>query len=293
MKRLERDARGASVALELGQQRAQRVAAVQLVGAVGADDEHALVRAGCGRGRRGGRASSGRPSAGPRARAAPAAHGRGRRAATSSASNSRAWSTPGAAAGRRRAGQQRRDARRAPESSARRRPSGRAGAGRTRAARTAARLAEVDAVAGEHQRVPLARDALELGEQARLADARLAGHERDDGCSCGVSERRFQRGELGRAADEAGLETLLATIGVSLAPALTGAELPQPLELLPVARDAPLAVGGQREPRVRLLARRSASRSSPARRPRAWPGGSRGCPWSARSCAGGTGSPRR
>src|SRR3954449_13402323 len=51
-----------------------------------------------------------------------------------------------------------------------------------------------------------------------------------------------------------GLETLLATIAVSLAPALSGAELPQPLELLPVPRDAPLAVGGQLDPRVGLLA---------------------------------------
>ena len=40
---LQLDAAGAGVALELGQQRAQRVAAVQLVGAVGGDDEHALA----------------------------------------------------------------------------------------------------------------------------------------------------------------------------------------------------------------------------------------------------------
>ena len=45
-----RRARGA--ALELGQQRAQRVAAVQLVGAVGGDDAARARRAGCGRGRR-------------------------------------------------------------------------------------------------------------------------------------------------------------------------------------------------------------------------------------------------
>ena len=41
--RVQLDAAGAGVALELGQQRAQRVAAVQLVRAVGGDDEHALA----------------------------------------------------------------------------------------------------------------------------------------------------------------------------------------------------------------------------------------------------------
>ncbi len=39
---LEADAARARIALELGEQRAQRVAAVQLVGAVGGDDEHPL-----------------------------------------------------------------------------------------------------------------------------------------------------------------------------------------------------------------------------------------------------------
>ena len=41
--RRELDAAGARVALELGQQRAQRVAAVQLVGPVARDDQHALA----------------------------------------------------------------------------------------------------------------------------------------------------------------------------------------------------------------------------------------------------------
>ena len=57
-------------ALELGQQRPQRMAAVQLVGAVGRDDEQPLGRTGCAPGRRGSRGSSGRPSGCPRARAA-------------------------------------------------------------------------------------------------------------------------------------------------------------------------------------------------------------------------------
>ena len=59
-------------ALELGQQRAQRVAAVQLVGAVGRDDEHALGPQVAREERRGTRASSGRPSGCPRATAGAA-----------------------------------------------------------------------------------------------------------------------------------------------------------------------------------------------------------------------------
>ncbi len=56
--RLERHAVGARVPLDLREQRAERVAAVQLVRPVGADDEHALVREAVGeeRQRRSGRA---------------------------------------------------------------------------------------------------------------------------------------------------------------------------------------------------------------------------------------------
>src|SRR4051794_7085150 len=54
-----------------------------------------------------------------------------------------------------------------------------------------------------------------------------------------------------------GLETLLATTSVSRPPGrprLSVAEVLQTIQLLPVPRDAALALGGQLEPRVRLLA---------------------------------------
>jgi hypothetical protein len=64
-------------------------------------------------------------------------------------------------------------------------------------------VAEVDAVADEHERVLLTRLLLQLGEQARLADARLA---RDEGerrpAVRGIGERSLELGQLGRAADE-------------------------------------------------------------------------------------------
>ena len=61
---------GRRVALELGEQRPQRVAAVQLVGPVAGDDQHRSRCRAWPRGRPGTRASSGRPSAGPRSPAA-------------------------------------------------------------------------------------------------------------------------------------------------------------------------------------------------------------------------------
>ena len=136
--RLERDATGAWVAFELGQQRAERVAAVQLVGPVGADDEHALVREAVGEeGQR-----RARRAVGPVQVLDHEQHGP--LAAEGVEQGQQAFEQPrlidpGRAADRRssRAAAARR--RRAPSRSARRRRSGRAGGGRTRAARTAAR----------------------------------------------------------------------------------------------------------------------------------------------------------
>src|SRR4051794_11744533 len=51
-----------------------------------------------------------------------------------------------------------------------------------------------------------------------------------------------------------GLETRVATTAVSRPSRLAGAELLQPVELLPVPGDAAPALGGELEPRVRLLA---------------------------------------
>ena len=65
-------------------------------------------------------------------------------------------------------------------------------------------LAQLDAVAADHAHAVRARRALELAEQARLADARLAGHERERGAAVdGLGERGAQFLELGGAADEA------------------------------------------------------------------------------------------
>jgi hypothetical protein len=65
-------------------------------------------------------------------------------------------------------------------------------------------LAEVDAVAGQHQRAALGRAPLELGEQARLADAGLAGQEHDRRpLAAGVGERGLELGQLGGAPDQA------------------------------------------------------------------------------------------
>ena len=182
--RAQLDAAGAGVALELGQQRAQRVAAVQLVRPVGRDDQHALAAQRGSPGRRGTRASSGRPSAGPR---------------SSAAARPRPRAAPAARAGR-RTGAPGRSPRRRARVSPRPRPgricaSARAGGrgerverrvagARERAQRADDRrvgqlaLPQLDAVAADHAHAVGAGRALELGQQPGLADARLAGDER-------------------------------------------------------------------------------------------------------------------
>ena len=64
--------------------------------------------------------------------------------------------------------------------------------------------AELDAVAALHARAALARLRGELGEQARLADAGLAGDERQRRAALGgVGQRGVELGELGAAPDQA------------------------------------------------------------------------------------------
>jgi hypothetical protein len=64
-------------------------------------------------------------------------------------------------------------------------------------------VAEVDAVAGEHARALGAGAGAELGDQAGLADARLAGDERDRGPAIGRAlERRGEARELALAPHE-------------------------------------------------------------------------------------------
>ena len=201
--RLERDAAGARVALDLGQQRAQRVAAVQLVGPVGADQEHALGHQAA---RQEGERRP-RRAIGPvqvldqeqhRALLAERVEQR-----EQTLEQSRLGAVLGLRGDRREPGEERRDRR------ADRLGQGRVARAGERAQRGDERhvgqlaLAEVHAVAGQHQRAAVGRLALELGEQARLADARLAGQEHDRGPLVGgLGERGLELRQLGGTADQ-------------------------------------------------------------------------------------------
>ena len=137
------------------------------------------------RGRRGTRASSGRPSAGPRSSAA----GRPRRpsssSSSSSASNRRACAVASSSAspsprpspGRICASASRAAGDSAASAGSPARASGRSAP--TIGAYGQLALAQLDAVAADHADAVGARRALELAQQARLADAGLAGHERE------------------------------------------------------------------------------------------------------------------
>ena len=206
LQRAQDDPPGAGVALELGQQATQRVAAVQLVGPVGGDDEHALAREAAGEERERRARRAGRPVQvldHEQHRALAAERVQQRQQALEQAR------LPGVAGAGHvvvpaaQSRQQRRDGRAHVVGER-----GVPGAGE-RAQRGDERqvgqlaLAEVDAVAGEHERAGLARAALDLGEQPRLADPRLAGEEHERRAPVGgVRERRLERGELGVAADQ-------------------------------------------------------------------------------------------
>ena len=197
---LERHALDDRGALGLGHQRPQRMAAVQLVGAVGREKQDALVaRVAHEEGQ-----EVARGAVGP-VDVLEDEHERPRLAQPAQQARAAAR-TPGPARARSRA-----------------RPRGRrAGAGAARARRAAAELvgaqaaqgaddrrvgqlavAEVDAVAGEHARALFAGAGAQLGDQARLADARLARDERDRGAAVGRAlERRGEARELALAPDE-------------------------------------------------------------------------------------------
>jgi hypothetical protein len=179
--------------VQLGQERPQGVAAVELVGAVGQRPAAAGRGAGCGPGRRAGRGSSGRPSAGPRPPARPAARP-SRSSSTSSSSNSRPCSDQPAV--RRTAGPIRaspsepaaggpaRGGARASSGRARRRSSrARAGSSRSRTTPRRASIrgangtplaAQLDAAADQHGRPGWRGRGHHLADQPGLADPGLA-----------------------------------------------------------------------------------------------------------------------
>jgi hypothetical protein len=65
------------------------------------------------------------------------------------------------------------------------------------------RAGELQALAEQHARLARVRARLELAQQARLADARLAGDERERRAARGGPlQRALEQLELGRAADE-------------------------------------------------------------------------------------------
>ena len=207
--RLERDPAGARVSLELGQQRPQRVAAVHLVRPVGADDEHALglQAASQERERRARRAvrpvqvldqqqhrlaGRARPAAraGPRT-AAPArrprcrtrpARARGARPGSSGATAARTGSVSAGS----------------PE-----RASGRSAAtsgtyGSSLSPRSTQSPASTSAS-------PSGARCSNSSQQARLADARVAGHEGQRRSPVGgVGQRGLELRQFGGAADQAG-----------------------------------------------------------------------------------------
>ena len=207
--RRERDPARAGMAFELGEQRAQRVAAVQLVGPVGGGDQDPLAgqvaREKCER--------RARRAVGPVQILDDQQHrplaARARRAATAGPRTA-APGCPRRAAGYRAWGAQPRQQRR--DGVAHRLGERRVAAARERPQRRDQRqvgqlalTAEVDRLAGQHERPAIARAAHELRQQPRLPDARLAGHERHRGAPVGgVGQRRLELGQLGAAADEPG-----------------------------------------------------------------------------------------
>ena len=206
------DAAGARVALELGQQRPQRVAAVQLVRAVGGDHQHALAAQRGARGRRGTRASSGRPSAGPRSSAAARRRRASSSSSSSSASNRRACAVASSSAspsprpspGRIWASAARAAGETAPRTRGRRR--GPAGAARRRSARRAARPPPARRSRRRSRATPSARAARSSSLSRRvLPTPDSPATNASDGRPVGrLGERGAQLLELGRPADEAG-----------------------------------------------------------------------------------------
>ena len=187
--RLERDAAGARVALDLGQQRAQRVAAVQLVGPVGADQEHALGHQAA---RQEGERRP-RRAIGPvqvldqqQHRALLAERVEQRQEALEQARLGAVLAPPGSRA-RARGGAAPRP--RAPARSAPGRRSGRAGAARPRAARRAARSRR-----GRRSRRPArARRPRSPGARARRAGATCRRPTRRPGTRSRAARRRPRR----------------------------------------------------------------------------------------------------
>ena len=204
--RAQLDAAVARVALELGQQRAQRVAAVQLVRAVGRDDEHALL------------AEAARQVDEERAGRAvgpvqvldrdhqPVLAREQLQQLEQAVEQARLGGRLVVVAGLAEAGEDlgERAARGVGELL-----EGRvAGAGQ-RAQRADDRrvgqlaLAQLDAVAADHADAVGAGRALELGQQAGLPHARLAGHERERRTAAdGLGQRPAQLDELCGASDE-------------------------------------------------------------------------------------------
>ena len=202
--RLDRDPARARVELELREQRPQRVAAVQLVGAVGRDHEHPLD----GQAAREERERLARRPVGP---VQVLDHEQHRALAPERVEQrQQALEQPRLAAlravrpGSGDPGQQRRHG-----GADRLRQRGVAGAcerpqrGDEREVRQLA-VAEVDGLARQHERAPISRALGELGEQPRLPDARLARHERERRpAGFRVGERAVERRQLAGAADQA------------------------------------------------------------------------------------------
>jgi hypothetical protein len=201
---LDRHALDDRRALGLGQQRAQRVAAVELVGAVRRDEQHALA---AGVAHEEGQEVA-RRAIGP---VDVLEHEHERRVVGQAAQEreqqlDHAALRQGAVAVALRAlelGQQRRQPRgRAAEGIGKRVGVDAAqGSDDRRVGHLA--VAEGDALAGQHARPSLARAARELGDEAGLADARLARDERDGRAPVGGTvEPRDEAGQLALAPDE-------------------------------------------------------------------------------------------
>ena len=210
--RREVDAAVAGVALDLGQQRAQRMAAVHLVGAVGDDRQHALRR------HRAGEEGEERPRRAVRPvdvleqqqdglLAAETVEEREQRLEQAALGGAGDLVRAAHAARDVDLRQQRgqldvRGVRQVVDRRvviARERPQ----RGDERRVGQLA-LPQLDALAPEHARAGLAGAVAQLGHEPGLADAGLAGHERERRAAVGgLGERRFELRELGRPADQA------------------------------------------------------------------------------------------
>ena len=210
------------VARELGEQRPQRMPAVELVGAVGADHHEPLAAEGARQEAEEMSGLSCRPNAGPLSRAAPAAPPRGPPARR-------------AAPRRRQACEASAPATRSPNPGRPPRAQPAAGSGRASRAAWPSRssgperaeqrgigqlaLAELDAVADQHERVARARPAEQLVQQARLADAGLARHQHERRPTAGsVVQRGLQLRELAGPSDEAGACHSGGHVGLTILP---------------------------------------------------------------------------